>query len=168
MTQSRPTSEDLEELLLSCRYGELDEAKEFVAKFGTDSVIGARDESDNTVLHMACGNGHRELVEFLLSISPSSFISLPNKAKSTPLHWATLNKHLEVVKLLVLHPNGPGIKMIDLKNAAGRSSIGEAAMAEWQEGADWLISVMALDESTPVEENVGDVVESNPKVQAQT
>ena len=53
-----PTSEDLEELLLIARYGELDELKSFIEKFGTKPLIEARDEDGNTILHMACGNGH--------------------------------------------------------------------------------------------------------------
>ena len=55
---SPPTPEDIEELLLIARYGELDELKSFIEKFGTKPVIDARDEDGNTVLHMACGNGH--------------------------------------------------------------------------------------------------------------
>ena len=53
-----PTPEDIEELLLIARYGELDELKSFVEKFETKSLTDARDEDGNTVLHMVCGNGH--------------------------------------------------------------------------------------------------------------
>ena len=55
---SQPTNEDLEELLLSCRYGELDEVTEFVALFGKEHLFTVRDSNGNTVLHMTCGNGH--------------------------------------------------------------------------------------------------------------
>ena len=55
---SSPTSEDIEELLLIARYGELDELESFIEKFGTKPLIDARDEDGNTVLHMVCGNGH--------------------------------------------------------------------------------------------------------------
>jgi uncharacterized protein len=55
---SLPTEEDCEELLLSCRYGDLDDVKQFVEKFGADAVANARDENGNTVLHMASANGH--------------------------------------------------------------------------------------------------------------
>ena len=53
-----PTPEDTEELLLIARYGELDELKSFIEKFGTKPLADARDEDGNTVLHMVCGNGH--------------------------------------------------------------------------------------------------------------
>jgi len=53
-----PTPEDTEDLLLIARYGELDELKSFIEKFGTKPLIDARDEDGNTVLHMVCGNGH--------------------------------------------------------------------------------------------------------------
>jgi ankyrin repeat protein len=53
-----PTPEDIEELLLIARYGELDELKSFTGNFGSKSLIDARDEDGNTILHMVCGNGH--------------------------------------------------------------------------------------------------------------
>lgn len=53
-----PTPEDTEELLLIARYGELDELKSFIEKFGSNPLTDARDEDGNTILHMACGNGH--------------------------------------------------------------------------------------------------------------
>jgi hypothetical protein len=53
-----PSPEDTEELLLIARYGELDELKSFIEKFGTKPLTDARDEDGNTVLHMVCGNGH--------------------------------------------------------------------------------------------------------------
>lgn len=54
----RPTNDDLEDLLLSCRYGDIDDVKSFVTEFGTEPIVSVRDESGNTVLHMTCGNGH--------------------------------------------------------------------------------------------------------------
>lgn len=53
-----PTEEQIEDLLLSCRYGELDEVKAFVEEHGWDPISAARDDRGNTVLHMCCGNGH--------------------------------------------------------------------------------------------------------------
>ncbi len=53
-----PSLEDTEELLLSCRYGDVDDLRSFMERFGTDSVGNARDENRNTVLHMASANGH--------------------------------------------------------------------------------------------------------------
>ena len=53
-----PNEEDLEELLLSCRYGEFEEVQAFAERYGWEAVISARDDRGNSVLHMCCGNGH--------------------------------------------------------------------------------------------------------------
>lgn len=57
-TLPTPTADDNEELLLSCRYGDLDDVRAFVEKFGAEAATAARDENGNTVLHMTCANGH--------------------------------------------------------------------------------------------------------------
>lgn len=53
-----PSEEDKEELLLSCRYGDLDDVQEFIKKFGSESLSDLRDANGNTILHMVSGNGH--------------------------------------------------------------------------------------------------------------
>lgn len=53
-----PTADQIEDIILSCRFGELDEVKEFVDTFGAQALVDARDERGNSVLHMCCGNGH--------------------------------------------------------------------------------------------------------------
>lgn len=58
MTSTKPSEEQVEDLLLSCRYGDLDEVKAFVQQFGVEPVQQARDDRGNNVLHMCCGNGH--------------------------------------------------------------------------------------------------------------
>ena len=70
------------------------------------------------------------------------------------------------MKLLVAHPSGPKAALIDIKNNAGRTPLGEAEMAAWDEGAAWLVGVMEIDEnnSAPVEatdEAVGDADEGD-------
>ena len=58
MSHPTPTDDQKEDVLLSARYGELEEVQEFVKMFGSDVLAAVRDENGNTVLHMACGNGH--------------------------------------------------------------------------------------------------------------
>lgn len=60
MSNSLPTPsvEEIEDVILMCRYGELEEITAFVEKYGAKYVGEARDEGGNTVLHMCCGNGH--------------------------------------------------------------------------------------------------------------
>ncbi len=53
-----PTFDDMEDVLLSCRYGELEDIQELVKQFGRDAVSQVRDDNGNTGLHMAAGNGH--------------------------------------------------------------------------------------------------------------
>ena len=120
-----PTPEDTEDLLLTARYGELDDLKSFIEKFGAKPLTDARDEDGNTILHMVCGNGHLgaadsprrrrcsnvhlrirsrlDLLDYLVPDHiPPSFATVQNSsAGSTPLHWATLNKQLDVVKRVV-------------------------------------------------------------------
>lgn len=80
----------------------------------------------------------------LLPIVPSSLLSTTNLAGSTALHWAALNAQLAAARRLVEFPGGPGIDLIDIKNAAGRSPLGEAEAAGWDEGAKWMVEVMRL------------------------
>ncbi|KAI0919117.1 hypothetical protein AcW1_003424 [Taiwanofungus camphoratus] len=154
MSVSVPSYDDLEEVLLSCRYGDVDEIKQFVDQFGPDPLNDARDDHGNTILHMVCGNGHTEALEYLLPIVSPSLLSVQNNAKSTPLHWAALNSQLSIARALVRFPQGPGIDLIDIKNAAGRSSLGEAENAGWDEGAKWFVEVMNLDEGAKGEEEL--------------
>ncbi|KAI6043501.1 ankyrin [Pisolithus marmoratus] len=140
------SQEDQEELLLSCRYGELQDVQDFVTRYGASALADARDNHGNNVLHMTCANGHIDILEYLLPLVPPPLLAQQNHAGSTPLHWAALNRHLQVAKKLVQHPGGPGVDLIDIKNAAGRSPLGEAEMAEWDEGAQWFVQVMNIEE----------------------
>jgi ankyrin repeat protein len=88
----------------------------------------------------------RELLEFLLPLSPPILLSAQNNAGSTALHWAALNAQLATARALVAFPDGPGARLIDVKNAAGRSPLGEAEAAGWDEGAKWMVEVMRLDD----------------------
>lgn len=85
-----------------------------------------------------------DVLEYLLTIVPPDLLSVSNNLRSTPLHWATTNKHLETVQRIVQFPSGPGIALIDQKNMAGLTAVGEAEMEGWDEGAKWLVSVMRL------------------------
>jgi uncharacterized protein len=91
------------------------------------------------------------LLDLLLPIVPSSLLSAQNRAGSTALHWAAVNSQLAAAHALVKFPGGPGIDLIDIKNAAGRTSLGEAEIAGWDEGAKWMVQVMRLDNSAGAE-----------------
>ncbi|KAG2142254.1 ankyrin repeat-containing domain protein [Suillus bovinus] len=139
-----PTDDDKENLLLSCRYDDLDEVKDFVTKFGSGALSSVHDDNGNTVLHMTCGNGHIDVLDYLLPLVSPSILSAQNNAGSTALHWAAVNQHLEVAQKLVRFT---GVDAIDIKNKAGRSPLGEAEMIGWDEGARWFVQEMRLDET---------------------
>jgi hypothetical protein len=50
-------------------------------------------------LHVACANGHEEVVRRLLE--GGADVDVKNAEGSTPLHWACLNGHVAVVRLLM-------------------------------------------------------------------
>ncbi|KAF8608394.1 hypothetical protein BDV93DRAFT_519439 [Ceratobasidium sp. AG-I] len=154
-----PTVDDNEELLLSCRYGDLDDVRTFVEKFGAEAAAAARDENGNTVLHMTCANGHDDILSYILPILPSTLLPTQNASKSTALHWAATNKHLSVVqKLATAQPS-----LIDIKNAAGRTPLGEAELSEWDEGAQWMVGAMIVDDGDIKEGVTDEVVDEEDK-----
>jgi uncharacterized protein len=163
-----PTDDEKDELLLSCRYGDIDDVRQFVDSYGQEILGSVRDEQGNGVLHMVAGNGHvgerdslmalsctilthgrytTDVLDYLLSIVPPSLLSAQNNAGSTPLHWAAVNAQLEIAQKLIRCPGGPGNVLIDIKNTAGRSPLTEAEMAGWDEGAKYMVEVMNLEEN---------------------
>ena len=90
---------------------------------------------------------------------PPTLLSVQNHAQSTALHWAALNQHLPIMQKLVQHPGGPGIDLIDIKNSAGRSPMGEAEMAGWEEGSKWLLEMMRLDTDVLEESDRNEVID---------
>jgi hypothetical protein len=97
--------------------------------------------------HARLGRAFAELLDVLLPVVPSSLLSAQNRAGSTALHWAALNAQLGAARALVGFPGGPGPDLIDIKNAAGRSPLGEAEAAGWDEGAKWMVEEMRLDDA---------------------
>lgn len=58
MDAIQPTTEEKDEFLLCCRYGDLDDVRNFIDKFGIDATLAITDNNGNTPLHMCCANGH--------------------------------------------------------------------------------------------------------------
>ena len=55
---AQPTADEVEDFILSCRYGEIDDVRIYVEKYGAKGVELARDDRGNTALHMCSANGH--------------------------------------------------------------------------------------------------------------
>ncbi|KAF7290077.1 Cytoplasmic protein [Mycena chlorophos] len=144
-----PSPDEQDDFLLACRYGDLDDVKLFIEQHGGSAAESVRDDNGNTVLHMIAANGHEDVLSYLLPLLPNApaLLASQNNAQSTPLHWAAVNAHLPIVKTLVEFPGGPGVDLIDIKNAAGRSPLAEAELAGWDEGAQWFVQMMKLDDT---------------------
>ncbi|KAH8827819.1 ankyrin repeat-containing domain protein [Flagelloscypha sp. PMI_526] len=153
---AHPSLDENDDVLLGCRYGDLDDVRDYISRFGVSHLAAIRDDNGNSILHMLCANGHTELLEYLLPILPTSLLSVQNASGSTALHWAALNSHLSIVQKLVEFPDGPGVDLIDIKNKAGRSPLAEAENVGWDEGAKWLVQVMNLDEGPTEQEGDAD------------
>jgi uncharacterized protein len=52
------SDDDKDDLLLACRYGDLEDVQTFVTDHGSEVLNEIRDDNGNTVLHMVCANGH--------------------------------------------------------------------------------------------------------------
>lgn len=92
-------------------------------------------------------------MSYLLPLVPPTLLSAQNASGSTPLHWAALNSHLDIAQKLVLFADGPGRDLIDIKNVAGHTPLGEAENAGWEEGAKWFVEVMNLEADGSKEED---------------
>lgn len=102
------TSDQIDELLLSARYGDLEDLQSTLSPLLSSSssselLSGIKNEDSNTLLHYASANGHLSVVEYLLPYTNLTQSLAQNISGNTPLHWAGLNGHLDVVKSLVSH-----------------------------------------------------------------
>ncbi|ORX37647.1 hypothetical protein BD324DRAFT_622730 [Kockovaella imperatae] len=153
---SQPSAEEVEEFMLSCRYGEIDEVKMFTDKYGNAGVEAARDDRGNTALHMCSANGHIDILNLLLPLCSAALVSQPNDNGSPPLHWAIVNNHLNCVQALVeLSPEkGGGLKLVKQTNSVGRDAFAEAVFAGEgrEEVAGWLEGYLYREEGIPDEE----------------
>ena len=150
--QAQESSEGEEEMtygdfmLMSARGGDLDAVKECLAE---EVPINHQDaEVGNSALHLACANGHKDVVEFLLDAGAD--INLLNNSKNTPLHWACLLGRIEVVKLLcewhTLKPDSGVKASTSLKNAFGRIPMEEALQSGQSDIAEYLAPLSTLED----------------------
>jgi ankyrin repeat protein len=55
---SNLSNDDKADLLLACRYGDLEDVQAFVNQHGASSLSDIRDDNHNSILHMSSANGH--------------------------------------------------------------------------------------------------------------
>lgn len=148
----------MEALLEAARFGEEEVVRELLAALaaghgeaGLD--VNGRDARGNTALHMACANGHLEIVHLLLRPSSSSSsasspsedpavkvdVNAQNEHGNTALHWVatqpTLTKeHLAIAESLLAAGASP-----NMKNDRGRTPLNEAADREHKDLCELLV-----------------------------
>lgn len=67
-----------------------------------DQYMLVQDEMGNTLLHIAAGSGHAEVVQFLLAQKGSNkALQMKNHIGDTPLHRAAFRGHVAVCKVLI-------------------------------------------------------------------
>ena len=90
-----------DEYYLECaRFGELKDLKEAMKEADKSFDVNIKDFRGNTALHMACANGHIEMVKYLINTLHVD-INIKNSSNNTPLGWAALNGQKEIVKILL-------------------------------------------------------------------
>ncbi|KAI9598206.1 ankyrin repeat-containing domain protein [Syncephalis fuscata] len=91
---------DLATEALSCaRYDESEELVQILDANPRVLLHELCDTNGNTPLHMACANGHLDIVTLLCRRFPlSEDINAQNGEGNTALHWAALNGHEAVIK----------------------------------------------------------------------
>src|SRR5258706_4096075 len=105
-----------------------------------------------------------DLLSYVLPHILPELLGTPNSSgRSTPLHWAAMNSHLQIAKALIEHPRGPGPTLIDAHNSAGRSPLGEAELAGWEEGAKYFVEVMGIQEGQMEAGEETNTVERKPE-----
>ena len=102
------TSDQIDDLLLSARYGDLEDLESTLSPLLTASsstasslLASIKNDDANTLLHYASANGHLDVIRYLLPYTDLPLALAQNISGNTALHWAGLNGHLDIVKALV-------------------------------------------------------------------
>ena len=83
-------------------------------------LVSSKQDDDNTPLHLAAENGHKDVIKVLLS--RGTRIDAVNKCRNTSLYMAVLNGHKDVVEVLLANGapvyDGPHLQIWYLCTAA--------------------------------------------------
>lgn len=148
------SQEEQDAILYDARDGDLEFLQGIFPTVVPGSLLHTiRDEHTlSTPIHMASGNGHKEVVEFLLGLvsheEAVKLASTPNESGNTPLHWAALNGHLPVVELLVEQFSADVFQ----KNGAGRDALFEAERNGQADVENWFLRRFAPEDQVKVDE----------------
>ncbi|KAL6223307.1 hypothetical protein ACLB2K_006694 [Fragaria x ananassa] len=135
------SSEDkVDALLEAARYDDMEDITSLVSQ---GVSLDSKDSQGRTALHMACANGHLDVVEYLISRGVD--LNATNMEMNTPLHWACLNGHIEVVKKLILAGATVGVL-----NSYEKSPIDEAVSGQKMDVIDAINESVAQVELTGI------------------
>ncbi|KAJ1274828.1 hypothetical protein BS78_05G090400 [Paspalum vaginatum] len=137
------TEEVMEQLLQQRRH---DDAADFESGGGDRhecSILEVTAEK-NTVLHVAAGQGHAELIRKLYSrFREQGLLSRQNSALDTPLHCAARAGHVRAVTVLVQLAQDCGESILGCKNEAGDTALHLAARHGHGDTVEILVSSAA-------------------------
>ena len=122
--QQIASSEMLNEFIECCRYGELENIKEFIKNSNAKEIqqlATTKSENNQIAIFMLAANGHCEILENLLPFLTKDDLNIKNIEGNTCLHWAALNNQSQIIDLLLK----AGVE--ECRNLAGFSS---ATLAE--------------------------------------
>src|SRR5882724_147907 len=103
-----------ESLCTACAKGNAIEAKEIIAKCGTDAefIVNYTPNGCNTLLFKACQDGHKDIVELLISKGADGRIH--PVTKYSPLYIASYLGRKEIVEILLNHfPNLVNVSTVE-------------------------------------------------------
>lgn len=147
------TQEEMDAVIYDAREGDLETLTEIFEEIGGATLKTIKDDITlSTPIHMACGNGHLELVKYLLNlVSFEDALVLANQKNdtgNTPLHWASFSGHLPIVQLLCeKYQSDPFIK-----NELGHDSIYEANNNEKEDIENWFLMKYAPEDQISMED----------------
>lgn len=124
----------LHEFILNCRYGEEQEALEYLEGVQDKGQLITTFVNDQCPLFMAAANGHSSILSQLVKHLTPEQVNISNSQGSRALHWAALNGQLECVKLLLQYGANPL-----LRDSSGKSPATLAEQAEHLEVAKVLL-----------------------------
>ncbi|XWX00218.1 hypothetical protein V2A60_008238 [Cordyceps javanica] len=163
------TEDEIDDLIYFARAGEEKDLIEGVTALAEREnvapaiiLMATKDEGKSTVLHMATGNGHLEIVRKVIQCfdgrpkeEKQAFLDEPNEHGNTGMHWAALGGHLDTVKLLMEHGASPA-----LANERDYVPLDLANQNEKTEVSEYFLSFLKTLESENTEEGLNNAAAS--------
>ncbi|MFC1724439.1 ankyrin repeat domain-containing protein [candidate division KSB1 bacterium] len=115
----------------AAKNGKLDEVKKLL--MNDPDLLNNRDRMNKTALHIACENGHTELVKFL--VEKGANVNITDYDFKKPLLWAAEKGHREILDILL--NNNADKSATDIN---GKSAVHLAVENGFTDLVEWLLS----------------------------